>query len=81
MKGILVVSKNDLIDKPELFEMLRAQSEKVDKAPEGIRFHAKDGSLMNMICALLDREVLYKLEFETNTVSRDDTGSETTFLS
>jgi hypothetical protein len=72
MKGILVVNKNDLIDKPELFETLRMQCEKVEKAPEGIRFYAKDGCLMNMICALLDREVLYKLEFETNKVSRDD---------
>lgn len=72
MKGILLVSKNDLIDKPELFETLRAQCEKVDKVSDGIRFHAKDGNLMNMICALLDREVTYKLEFESNTVSRDD---------
>ncbi len=72
MKGILVVGKNDLTDKPELFETLRVQCEKIEKSTEGIRFHAKDGSLMNMICALLDQEVKYKLEFEPNTVSKDD---------
>lgn len=70
MKGILLVAKTDLIARPELFETLRGQSERVAKANEGIRFHSRDGTLMAMICALLDHEVLYKLEFETSTVSK-----------
>ena len=72
MKGILIVSKNDLIDKPELFETLSAQSEKVVKASEGICFHSRDGSLMNMICALLDEEILYRLELASQPVSGEN---------
>lgn len=72
MKGILVVGKSDLNDKPELFETLRSQCEKIEKSVDGIRFYSKNGTLMNMICALLDHEVPYKLEFEASPVSKDE---------
>lgn len=73
MKGILVVDKSDLNKKPALFETLGAQSEKIEKSVEGIRFHSKNGNLMNMICALLDQEVPYKLEFQASPVSNGET--------
>ena len=67
MKGILVVNKIDLIDKHELLETLRGQCERIDKTSDHIRLRSKDGSLMPMICALLDQEVHYNLELESTT--------------
>jgi hypothetical protein len=70
MKGIVTVSQQDLDKKPGLMQSLASHSEKVIKAEGKIMFYSKDGTLMTIICGLLDNEVVYKLTFEKSSVAK-----------
>lgn len=70
MKGILIVRHKDMLEKPELMGNLSIQSEQVLKKDGNIIFHSKNGALMTMICALLDQEVQYALQFEQKSVEK-----------
>ena len=61
MKGIIILSNADLKRCPEVEDTLIPFCEYIEQDGENSRFHSKEGTLMTMICIVLDKEIKYTL--------------------
>lgn len=64
MKGIVIVTRQDLDNCPDIESSLRKFSESVEQDGDNVLFFSNEGALMTMICQLLDKEVKYTLQFD-----------------
>lgn len=64
MKGIVIVTRQDLDNCPDIESNLRKFSESVERDGDNVLFFSNEGALMTMICQLLDKEVKYTLKFD-----------------
>jgi hypothetical protein len=64
MKGIIILSNADLKRCPEAEDILIPFCEYIEQEGENSLFHSKEGTLMTMICVLLDKEIKYTLGFK-----------------
>ncbi len=69
MKPIVTIRKQDLEQFPDLFAPLSVLCEHVEEDVDSFLFFPREKASMNLICLLLDREIVYKLGFE-HTVNR-----------
>jgi hypothetical protein len=65
LKPIVTVLKQDLDKFPELFLPLSNLCEHVEQDVDSYGFYPKPKASMNLICLLLDKEIVYKLGFES----------------
>jgi hypothetical protein len=63
MKGIIILSNEDLQRCPDAEDTLIPFCEYIEQDDENSFFHSKEGTLMTMICVLLDKEIKYTLGF------------------
>jgi hypothetical protein len=70
MKGIIIVSKQHVDNCPGLKESLSALCDGVKSKGGHVMFYSREGTLMPLICTLLDREVPYTLELEHQAISK-----------
>jgi hypothetical protein len=64
MKASVQVFKTNLGQHPGLGRDLSTLCENTQDHGDVVEFHPKEGEMMNLICALLDKEVVYKLNLE-----------------
>ena len=69
MKGIIILSNADLERCPEAEDNLIPFCEFVEQNGDNSLFHSKEGTLMTMICVLLDKEIKYTLDFKNQEIS------------
>jgi hypothetical protein len=69
MKGIIILSNADLERCPEAEDTLIPFCEYIEQDGENSLFHSKEGTLMTMICVLLDKEIKYTLGFKNPETS------------
>jgi hypothetical protein len=73
LKPIVTVLKQDLERFPELLLPLRNLCDHVEEDVDSYGFYPKPKASMNLICLLLDKEIVYKLGFES-TVNKNVSG-------
>jgi hypothetical protein len=61
MKASVQVFKIDIGQHPGLGRDLSFLCDNTEDHGDLVEFHPKEGEMMNVICALLDKEVVYKL--------------------
>ena len=66
MKPIVTVLKQDLERYPELLLPLSNLCDHVEQDVDSYAFFPKPKASMNLICLLLDKEIVYKLGFESS---------------
>ncbi len=71
MKASVQVFKTDLGQHPGLGGDLTAICDSIQDHGDVIEFFPKDGETMNVICALLDKEVVYRLNLNERVMSQD----------
>jgi hypothetical protein len=76
LKPIVTVLKQDLEKFPELFLPMSDLCDHVEQDVDSYAFYPKPKASMSLICLLLDKEIVYKLGFESVTVDKK-TGNET----
>jgi hypothetical protein len=79
LKPIVTVLKQDLESHPEMLLPLREFCDHVEEDVDSFAFYPKAKSSMNLLCLLLDQEIMYKLGFE-NTVDKQSAGDPPGFL-
>jgi hypothetical protein len=57
--------KNNLEKHPELFLPLTELCEHVEEDVDSFGFYPREKASMSLICLLLDKEIVYKLGFES----------------
>jgi hypothetical protein len=70
LKPIVTVLKQDLEKHPELFLPLSDLCEHVEQDVDSYAFFPKSKASMNLICLLLDKEIVYKLGFESTPAEK-----------
>jgi hypothetical protein len=70
MKASVQVFKTDIGQHPGLGGDLSILCNHTEDHGDVVEFFPKEGEMMNVICALLDREVVYKLNLEPKTVEK-----------
>ena len=73
LKPIVTVLKDDLSRHPDLLVPLHDLCEHVEEDVDSFGFYPKPKASMNLICLLLDKEIVYKLGFES-TVDKKISG-------
>jgi hypothetical protein len=67
MKGTIIVTQRELVNCPEMEQILLQLSDSVGREGDNTLFFSREGALMTMICELLDKDVKYTLNFEKGT--------------
>jgi len=68
VKAFVVVSKTELGSHPGLGTSLSSICSSVEDSDDVFKFHPKEGELMNLICILLDKEAVYRLNLDSAPV-------------
>jgi len=71
VKAFVAVSKTELGNNPGLGTSLSAICSSVEDSDDVFKFHPKEGELMNLICILLDKEVVYRLNLNSAPVEEN----------
>lgn len=71
MKASVQVLKTDLGQHPGLGGELTVLCDSVQDHGDVVEFFPKEGETMNVICVLLDKEVVYKLNLNQRAVSQE----------
>jgi hypothetical protein len=67
MKGIIIVTQENLDDCPGMEHTLLQFSDSVEREGDNALFFSREGALMTMICELLDKDVKYTLKLGEGT--------------
>jgi hypothetical protein len=70
LKPIVTVLKQDLEKFPEMLAPLSELCDHVEQDVDSYAFFPKPKASMNLICLLLDKEVVYKLGFENEVIAK-----------
>jgi hypothetical protein len=65
LKPIVTILKHDLEKHPELMLPLNELCEHVEEDVDSFGFYPREKASMSLICLLLDKEIVYKLGFES----------------
>ena len=66
-----MVSKTELGNNPGLGTSLSSICSAVEDSDDVFKFHPKEGELMNLICMLLDKGVVYRLNLNSAPVEEN----------